>query len=325
VSAAAASSRDPLPPLLENSLSAFERHLTAEVARSPHTVRAYVGDAARLLDHASRMRITEPDGVDLPVLRSWLAKEHALGASRATLARRASAARAWSAYCQAAGLRASDPAVALASPTPRRHLPRVLTGDQADRLIAAGAAGVDQPPTGDTGGDPHAAALRLRDVAMLELLYASGLRVAELCGLDIDSLDRGRALARVIGKGNKERAVPFGRPAAEAIDRWLAAPGRPRLCSSLSGDALFLGARGARVGQRAVREVVHRAAQAANVPDIGPHGLRHSAATHLLEGGADLRSVQELLGHATLGTTQIYTHVTAERLRATYEQAHPRA
>ena len=303
------------------SLDAFEHHLVAETGRSVHTVRAYVGDLVRMLDHARLMSAGVPSDVDLRILRSWLAKEHGLGASRATLARRASAARAWSSFCLEAGLRHDDPGAALASPAPRRHLPRVLTDLQADRLIAA----VGERTEAERAEAERAEAIRLRDLAIVELLYGCGLRVAELCGLDLDSVDRGRNLVRVVGKGDKERAVPFGRPAAEALDAWTDARGRPMLCAPVSGDALFVGVRGGRIGTRSVRALVHHAAAVAGVPDIGPHGLRHSAATHLLEGGADLRSVQELLGHATLGTTQIYTHVTAERLRATYEQAHPRA
>jgi integrase/recombinase XerC len=165
----------------------------------------------------------------------------------------------------------------------------------------------------------------VRDVAILEVLYATGIRVGELCGLDVDDVDRERRVVRVLGKGRKERTVPYGRPAEQALDTWLTR-GRPELARSGSGPALFLGARGGRIDQRAVRTMVHtRLADVPNAPDLGPHGLRHTAATHLLEGGADLRSVQELLGHASLATTQIYTHVTTDRLRQAYRQAHPRA
>jgi integrase/recombinase XerC len=165
----------------------------------------------------------------------------------------------------------------------------------------------------------------LRDVAMVELLYATGVRVGELCSLDVDDVDAGRRMVRVLGKGNKERVVPFGVPAAEAMEAWLTR-GRPRLSSGHSPPAAFLGRRGGRVNQRQVRQVVHLALERIEgAPSLGPHGLRHSAATHLLDGGADLRSVQELLGHATLTTTQLYTHVSVERLRTSYRQAHPRA
>ena len=169
-------------------------------------------------------------------------------------------------------------------------------------------------------GDPISA----RDRAMVELLYASGLRVSELAGVDVDDVDFTVGVVRVLGKGGKERVVPFGLPAATALREWAAY--RPRLATERSGAALFLGRRGRRVDPRQVREAVHRlVAHVQGAPDLAPHGLRHSAATHLLEGGADLRTVQELLGHASLATTQIYTHVSAERLRKSYEQAHPRA
>jgi integrase/recombinase XerC len=156
------------------------------------------------------------------------------------------------------------------------------------------------------------------------MLYATGVRVSELCGLDLADVDHGRRVVRVLGKGSKERAVPFGVPAARALDAWLR-NGRPALGAERSGPALFLGARGARLQPTTVRQVVAAYADDTGLPHLSPHGLRHSAATHLLEGGADLRSVQELLGHASLSTTQIYTHVSIERLRSAYRQAHPRA
>jgi integrase/recombinase XerC len=165
----------------------------------------------------------------------------------------------------------------------------------------------------------------VRDVAVLELLYATGIRVSELCGLDVDDLDRDRRVLRVLGKGNKQRTVPAGAPAWRAIEAWLAGP-RSALVTDESGPALFVGERGRRIDPRVVRRIVHRAlALVDGAPDLGPHGLRHAMATHLLEGGADLRSVQEILGHASLATTQIYTHVSNERLRSAYQQAHPRA
>lgn len=306
-----------LPPPLAATVAAFEEHLTTATGRSAHTVRAYVGDVVDLLDHAARLGAALPDDVDLSVLRSWLAKQRSLGAARATLARRASAARMWSAYCQRTGLRVDDPGARLASPAARRGLPAVLSAGQAQRLLAPEP--VDADP-----GSPRARALADRDAALLELLYATGARVSEVCGLDLGDVDAERRLVRVFGKGAKERAVPFGIPAERALRGWLAR-GRPVLSTPASGSALFVGARGRRLDPRTVRTLVHARARAAGVPDISPHGLRHSAATHLVEGGADLRSVQEMLGHATLATTQIYTHVTAERLRTTYAQAHPRA
>jgi integrase/recombinase XerC len=188
----------------------------------------------------------------------------------------------------------------------------VLAPDQARTVLESAAAAGDDP-------------VRLRDAVVLELLYASGIRVSELVGLDVDDVDRGRRLVRVLGKGRKERSVPYGVPAEAALDAWLTR-GRPALATPESGPALLLGRRGRRLDAREARRTVHAAVAAApGAPDIGPHGLRHSAATHVLEGGADLRSVQELLGHASLATTQIYTHVTVERLRAVHAQAHPRA
>jgi integrase/recombinase XerC len=305
---------DELPEALARLLGAYERHLASERDLTPHTVRAYVGDIAGLLDHAARLGLSDAAGLDLRSLRSWLAKQQSLGLSRTTLARRATAARVFTAWLHRSGLATGDVGATLASPRQRRTLPPVLRADEAAELIRAAAELADD-------GSP----IGLRDVAMLELLYATGIRVGELVGLDVDDLDRDRNVVRVLGKGRKERSVPFGHPAARALDRWLA-EGRAALRAEGAGGALFLGARGRRIDQRAVRTLVHRRiADVPGAPDIGPHGLRHTAATHLLEGGADLRSVQELLGHASLATTQLYTHVTTERLRAAYRQAHPRA
>jgi integrase/recombinase XerC len=299
-----------LPPALAAAAEGFARHLELERGRSAHTVRAYSGDVALLLDHAARMGVTEPAEIDLPVLRSWLARLRSTGAARTTMARRGSSARVFTGWAHRRGLMSTDPGAMLATPKGHRPLPDVLQPDEASRLVE----GID----GDAPVD-------LRDRAALELLYATGIRVGELCGLDIDDVDRGRRVVRVLGKGNKERSVPYGGPADAAIGAWLAR-GRPAWAVAGSGAALLLGARGSRVDPRTIRTVVHRRlADVPGAPDLGPHGLRHSAATHLLEGGADLRSVQELLGHATLATTQIYTHVSVERLRTSYDRAHPRA
>ena len=209
---------------------------------------------------------------------------------------------------------AADPATRLQLPKARRTLPSVLRQDQALDAMAAANSGAQQ-------GDP----LALRDRLIVEMLYATGIRVSELCGLDVDDVDTTRRLLRVLGKGNRQRTVPFGEPAEHALRSWLG-DGRPALATAASGPALLLGARGGRLDPRQVRTVVHQSVGAVDgAPDIGPHGLRHSAATHLLEGGADLRIVQELLGHSTLATTQLYTHVTVARLRAVHDQAHPRA
>jgi integrase/recombinase XerC len=286
-------------------------HLTFERGLSEHTVRAYAGDVTSLLDHASRMSCSSVSDLTIAVLRSWLARLHAQGASRATLARRASSARIFTAWAARDGLLEIDPGVLLASPKAHRSLPEVLRIDEA-------AAVMDQAAV-DTSS------LGLRNAAIVELLYATGARVSELCGLDVDDLDASRRTVRLLGKGAKERTVPLGDPAATAVTAWLTR-GRPRHATVDSGPALLLGARGSRLDPRTARQVVHeRLAAVPGVADLAPHGLRHTAATHLLEGGADLRSVQELLGHATLATTQIYTHVSIERLRATYERAHPRA
>jgi integrase/recombinase XerC len=298
-----------LPVDLAAALAAYVSYLRTERGLSAHTVRAYETDVATLLDHLTRLRVDTVRDLDLAALRSWLARLRSQGAAPATLARRAAAARTFTAWAARRGLLDTDPGPRLATPRLRRPLPAVLRADQAEALVTA-----------DVTDGPVA----LRDRAIAELLYASGVRVGELCGLDVDDLDRARRVVRVFGKGAKERSVPVGVPAMRAIEEWLQR-GRPLLAAAASGPALFLGARGARIDARTVRRLVHRRAEAGGAPDIGPHGLRHSAATHLLEGGADLRSVQELLGHATLATTQIYTHVSVERLRDVYERAHPRA
>jgi len=305
---------DLLPAALREALTAWVRHLRSERGLSPHSVRAYRADVALLLEHAHRMGRSAPGSVDLGVLRSWLAGQATRGKARATLARRAAAARAFTAWAHRDGLMPTDPGSRLATPKAARTLPSVLRREEAEALLHVAAESADdESPTA------------LRDVAALELLYATGIRVSELCGLDVDDVDRGRAVVRVMGKGAKERTVPVGLPALRAVDRWLE-KGRPRLATGDSGPALLLGARGRRLDPRTARRAVHALlAHVPGAPDLGPHGLRHSAATHLLEGGADLRSVQELLGHATLATTQVYTHVSVDRLKASYEQAHPRA
>lgn len=295
-------------------LAEYERHLVSERDLAPHTVRAYLSDVAGMLEHAERLGKTDLAALDLRTLRSWLANQQVTGRSRTTLARRATAVRVFTAWLARTGRVPTDVGASLRSPKARQTLPPVLRQDEAAELVAVAARLADDgSPTG------------IRDSAMLEMLYATGVRVGELVALDIDDVDRGRNVVRVFGKGRKERTVPFGRPAAQALDAWLAR-GRPRLVAPGAGAALFLGARGGRIDQRAVRTLVHRRiADVPGAPDIGPHGLRHTAATHLLEGGADLRSVQELLGHASLATTQLYTHVSTDRLRQAYRQAHPRA
>jgi integrase/recombinase XerC len=296
-------------------LDEFAEYLTLERGRSAHTRRAYLGDIGSLLDFLATIR-PEPALADvtLPVLRSWLATQAGGGAARTTLARRTSAAKTFTAWATRRGLLPSDPGTRLQVPKARRTLPAVLRQDQALDAMSAAKSGAAE-------GDP----LALRDLLIVELLYATGIRVSELCGLDIDDVDAGHRVLRVLGKGNKQRTVPFGEPAELALTRWLG-EGRPALATAASGPALLLGVRGRRLDQRQARTVVHQTVAAVDgAPDIGPHGLRHSAATHLLEGGADLRVVQELLGHSTLATTQLYTHVSVARLRAVHDQAHPRA
>ncbi len=303
-----------LPEQFVRALGDYERHLRAERDVSSHTVRSYLGDLESMLEHAHRLGLARLDELDLRTLRSWLANQQTRGRARTTLARRATAARVFTAWLARTGRVPADPGASLGSPKAHRTLPSVLRADEARALVEAAARLADD-------GSP----VGLRDVAMLELLYATGVRVGELVGLDVDDLDRERQVVRVLGKGRKERTVPYGRPAARALDRWLA-DGRAALLAEGAGGALFLGARGRRIDQRAVRSLVHRRiADVPGAPDLGPHGLRHTAATHLLEGGADLRSVQELLGHASLATTQLYTHVSTDRLRKAYQQAHPRA
>ncbi|MEU0879070.1 tyrosine recombinase XerC [Lentzea sp. NPDC005914] len=308
--------REKLPASVADVLRQYERHLTLERDLSPHTVRAYIGDSVALLGHVAGNIPEQADlgRIDLTSLRSWLAAQRTAGASRTTLARRAAAARTFTAWAYRAGHLTADPGPRLAAPRPHRTLPSVLRADQAKDAMAAVSSGASE-------GDPVA----LRDQAVVELLYATGIRVAELCGLDLGDVDYSLRVIRVLGKGGRERSTPFGVPAERALRRWLD-EGRNALVAPDSPSALFLGARGGRLNQRAVRSLVHEVvAVVPDAPDIGPHGLRHSAATHLLEGGADLRTVQELLGHATLATTQLYTHVTVERLKAIHDRTHPRS
>ena len=300
---------------LEAVLEEFDEYLALQRGRSEHTRRAYLGDLRSLFAFLSE-RAPDPSlaALTVPLLRSWLAAQATAGAARTTLARRTSAVKTFTAWASRAGLMDGDPATRLQVAKARRTLPSVLREDQALDAMKAANYGAEQ-------GDP----LALRDQLIVELLYATGIRVSELCGLDVDDVDSSRRLLRVLGKGNKQRTVPYGEPAQRALTAWLA-DGRPGLATADSGPALLLGARGRRLDPRQARTVVHQTIAAVDgAPDIGPHGLRHSAATHLLEGGADLRVVQELLGHATLATTQIYTHVTVARLRAVHDQAHPRA
>ena len=303
-----------LPRALAEAVTSFGKYLEGERARSAHTVRAYLSDVRSLLEHAAHEGVGELSGIELGTLRRWLGSQSEAGASRATLARRSATARSFMAWALREELIDADPALRLKAPKKEDSLPGVLQQQQLIRLLTdLNLAAQDGAP------------IALRDRAMVELMYATGIRVGELAGLDIDDLDPDRRTLRVLGKGNKERTVPYGLPAALAVDDWLRR-GRGKLVTASSGPALFLGVRGSRVDQRQVRSVVKGLFEAlGDTAATGPHALRHTAATHLLDGGADLRAVQEILGHSSLATTQIYTHVSVDRLRQSYQQAHPRA
>lgn len=313
----------PIRPGDQQVLEEFYSYLVAGRGLSEHTGRAYHGDIASLLadlpptDDHEHADLSE---LDLPMLRSWLAELTRRGLSRATLARRAAAARTFTRWCLTRGLLDDDPGARLQAPRPDSVLPTALSDEE---ITAAIMFAHDTAQALQDGPDPRAHALAVRDWAIVELLYATGIRVAELAGLDLDSPDSSGRLVRVLGKGGAERMVPYGAPAARALAAWLEV--RPALATPASGAALFLGARGGRFGTRSIREQIRRITAGAGVREVAPHALRHTAATHLLEGGADLRTVQEVLGHSSLTTTQRYTHVSADRLRAAFEQAHPRA
>jgi integrase/recombinase XerC len=321
----------PLPPALGGALAAFERELRSGRSLSPHTVRAYCGDVAALLDFARQHGVTAPGDLELGVLRGWLASLHESGAARATLARRGAAARSFTAFAHRSGWLAADPGPLLGTLKTRRSLPHVLRQDEMAAILSSLAPDSHAADSMEPGPEPTPeqsdldGAVELRDAAILELFYATGIRVSELCGLDTSSVDHSRRTIRVVGKGNKERTVPVGIPAVRAVDRWQQ-DGRPLLVTLASAPALFLGVRGGRLDPRTARRIVHTRLRTAGASrEVGPHGIRHTAATHLLEGGADLRSVQEILGHSSPSTTQIYTHVSIDRLKSSYRQAHPRA
>ena len=296
-------------------LKAFNRHLTSERDLTVHTVRAYIGDLESLLAHLETLKVDQIAQLELNHLRSWLANQQIKGGARTSLSRRITSIRLFTKWAVKNNYLAKDVGTTLATPKGHRILPGVLEIDEAKTAMdsLATRASEEQTP------------LSLRDVAIVEMLYATGARVGELCGLDFNDIDYDRQTIRVLGKGNKERTIPFGNPALRALTSWLK-QGRDQIAQTHSGDAVFIGARGKRIDQRTVRTVVYEALSAIEgIERMGPHALRHSAATHLLEGGADLRTVQEILGHASLATTQIYTHVSTERLQKAFKQAHPRA
>ena len=313
---------------LEQSVAEFALHLSAERGLSDNTVRSYRSDLAQLAEFAGAHGARSLDDLTLELLRDWLWHGSQSGLAKSTLARRSAAVRSITGWLTRTGEASADAAARLKAPKADSHLPRVLTRSQIDGILSslAARASTARASTGyvsirdaSTGG-----AIALRDLAIVELLYASALRVGELVGLDLDSLDLGRLTVRVMGKGSKERVVPFGVPAKDALSTYLDA-GRPVLLRDPT-NAFFLGSRGTRLGTRTVYGLVSRLLT--DLPGggpAGPHALRHTAATHLLDGGADLRAVQEMLGHASLGTTQIYTHVSMERLKDSYRLAHPRA
>lgn len=285
------------------------------VQRSPRTCQAYHEDLEQLVGFLATRGITDITAVRLPDLRAWLASMSDDHLARATIQRRTSSMRVFFAWAKRWGKIAVDPTVGLKSTTVRRLLPDIVSKTEVSAMMEAMARALAEQDS----------AVARRDLAIMEVLYAAGLRVAELCGMNLDSVDEDHEVVSVIGKGDKQRSVPVGRPALKAIRAWI--DRRGELVGADSGSALFLGERkGARIDPRVVRRVVHRSlALVPDAPDVGPHGLRHAMATHLLDGGADLRTVQEALGHASITTTQIYTHVTSERLRAVFEQTHPRA
>ena len=300
---------------LDEVRSAFERYLEAERNLSVHTIRAYLGDLDSFFEHLIRLDLSDLASLELAHIRSWLANQQVKGGARTTLSRRATSIRLFTKWATKKGYLVKDVGATLATPKGARTLPGVLTVADASLAMDAMAARV-----GEEDGP-----ISKRDAAMLEILYASGARVSELCGLDLEDIDYARQTIRVLGKGNKERTIPIGNPAMRALESWLK-NGRESLVGANSERAVFLVARGKRIDQRTVRTMVYHALAALEgVEKMGPHALRHSAATHLLEGGADLRTVQEILGHASLATTQIYTHVSTERLQKAFKQAHPRA
>ena len=294
---------------------AFLKYLESERNLSAHTIRAYLGDLDSFFEHLEKLDVTDFSKVELSHIRSWLANQQVKGGARTTLSRRAVSIRLFTKWATKKEYLAKDVGAMLATPKGARTLPDVLNVADAGLAMDALATRVAEED----------GPLSKRDCAMVEVLYASGARVSELCGLDLQDIDYERNTIRVIGKGNKERTIPLGNPAMRALDAWLK-EGRPLVAGDKSDRAVFLGARGKRIDQRTVRTVVYQALEALEgAVKLGPHALRHSAATHLLEGGADLRTVQEILGHASLATTQIYTHVSTERLQKAFKQAHPRA
>ena len=294
-------------------IAQYEEHLVLVRNLAENSIKGYVSDLESFLKHIEKIGIEEFSQLELSHIRSWLAELQGSGVARATMARRIVSIRAFTYWAASQGWIRSDLGAELAIPKPHRTLPEVL--DIADTEIVLASA--------KTRADENPNPITIRDLALIEVLYATGVRVSEICGLDIRSIDESRNTLQVMGKGSKERVVPMGIPAVYALRHYVQVA-RPELVSTKSGNAVFLGSRGSRIDQRTVREVVYQAMSAVG-SKMGPHGLRHTAATHLLEGGADLRTVQEILGHSSLATTQIYTHVSPDRLQKAFNTAHPRA
>ena len=296
-----------------NLIAQYEEHLVLVRNLSENSIRGYVSDLNSLLDHINKLGVREFKDLELKHIRSWLAYLQTNGASRSTLARRIVSVRAFTYWAASQGWISTDIGAALEIPKPHRKLPEVLNKNEALTVVEAMQVKAAEEPS----------AANIRDLAIIEVLYASGIRISELCGLNISDIDFSRNTLRVLGKGSKERVVPLGIPAVMALQNYLNSA-RKDFANVKSKEAVFLGARGKRIDQRMARGVVYDAMSAIG-SRMSPHGLRHTAATHLLEGGADLRTVQEILGHSSLATTQIYTHVSPERLKEAYQQAHPRA
>ena len=298
---------------LEKAIHGFESYLSAGRGYSKNTVRAYLADVQDLIGFIKKQNIENVEELNLEHLRSWLWQATQNGLTKSTIARKSASVRSFSAWALKNELSDQDAAIRLRSPKAGRTLPKVVSRESLKAVF-------DELILKATEDNPQG----VRDLVAVELLYASGARVSELVGLNLESIDYSRKLLRVIGKGSKERMIPFGQPAQDALDMWIRVA-RPKLATESSGQALLLNSRGTRIGVRQVYSLVANLLAGTPTGAAGPHSLRHSAATHLLDGGADLRAVQEMLGHASLGTTQIYTHVSVERLRAGYQNAHPRA
>lgn len=291
----------------------FAQELSSVKGYSDNTVKAYLSDIADLRAFMESKNLIEIADLDLELVRDWLWRASEKGLTKTTLARKSAAVRAFTAWLNKNGKLETDPGLKLRSPKASRTLPKVVSRDSMLEVFAK----LEPLSSSDNPAG-------IQDLLMIELLYGSGIRVSELVGLNLEDIDYARKILRVTGKGNKQRMVPYSDPAGLALDKWIR-EGRPQFVNELSQNALLITSRGKRVGVRQVYALVAKLLSETAVGQAGPHALRHSAATHLLDGGADLRAVQELLGHSSLATTQIYTHVSVDRLKQGYLKAHPRA